>query len=898
MKNKYAVLFACIFLFSSILLAQENESIWTKVSKNKITQTVLQRSVEPTQASYYKMNISELTAQLANAPIRGVSSGISNTIIQLPSGDGTLQLYRIKEAPIFEPELQAHYSNIRSYVGTAVSNKNLVVRFSVTPHGFHAMFLNSENGTIYIDPFTEDKSTFVVYARKELPVVDQDFLCEVESSMQDRSSENASRVFNDGNLRTFRLALACTGEYGVFHGGTVPLAEAAMAVTMTRVNGIFENDLSVTMQIVATNSNVVFVDPVTDPFTGNNNANVLINESQSVIDANILNANYDIGHTFSTGAGGLASLNAPCNTGLKARGVTGLSSPVGDVFDVDFVSHEIGHQFGANHTFNGDAGNCAGANRNDPTAVEPGSGSTIMAYAGICTPQNVQNNSDAYFHIVSLQEMWTNITNAGAGGANCAAQSATGNSSPTINALTSYSIPKSTPFVLKGNGSDPDGNGSLTFCWEQMDNEIVAIPPSSTETTGANFRSVMPSVATDRYMPALTTVITGNTASTWEVVPDVARDLNFNLTVRDNDVSGGRYATSSMTVSTIDIIPFKVTAPMASVVWGVGTTKTITWDVGSSTGAPINVANVNIKLSTDGGLTYPITILSNTPNDGTQNITIPNNLSTTCRIMVESVGNIFYNINPVDFTIDTVDGETNYCPSTFAFDPSEFVSNVTFNTIDNTSGNAASNGYEDFTAVSTDVEINTTHQLDVTINTAGNFTDYCEVYIDWNKDYIFDPITEYYDLGSVTNVSAGVLSANITVPAGANIGTTRMRVTIQDLPNPGPCFNDHGSGYGETEDYTLNVTNILSINDNKFKHFSLYPNPSNGNFTLTFKTESTEKIQLKLFDVLGRTLTRQIFNPNNILFNEQLQFSNLSKGTYFLRITQGQTSTSKQLTIK
>ncbi|MCF6279506.1 MAG: M12 family metallo-peptidase [Flavobacteriaceae bacterium] len=877
------------------MLSQNENLIWTKTSKEKISQEKLIRKSELVEAVFYNLDIESLKLQLAKAPSRLKFLGTSNTIVSFPQNDGILKQYRIKEASILAPELQSQFPEIRSYVGVSMDLKSSI-RFSVASDGLHIMYFNTDKGTQFLDPYTKDLSKYVVYVKKDLLQIEQGFICEVEDSfMTDKNlnTDNAERL-NDGNLRTFRLALACTGEYAAFHGGTTAGALAAMNTTMTRVNGVFENELSLTMTLVD-NTSIIFLDGASDPYT-NNSGSAMLGQNQTTCDTNIGSANYDIGHVFSTGGGGVAYLNSPC-TSFKAGGVTGLSSPTGEPFNIDFVAHEMGHQYGANHTFNSAAGSCGGGNRNNPTAYEPGSGSTIMAYAGICTPDNVQNNSDAYFHVASLNEMWTNISTGASSG--CASTSPTGNNSPTISALTSYNIPKSTSFVLKGNGNDVDGNGTLTYCWEQFDNAINPAPLLSTSAVGPTFRSVTPSNSPDRYMPALATVIAGSTASAWEVVPSVARTMNFELTVRDNDSNGGRFTSESMTVTTEDVAPFIVTFPNAVVDWAVGSSHDVTWDIGSTTNGTINCQNVNIKLSTDGGLTYPITLVGNTPNDGSQSITVPNNIGTTNRIMVEAVGNIFYDISNNDFIISVVGGSTNYCPSTYTNVGSEYILNVSFATINNASGDAITDGYEDFTGVpAANIDANSTYLLEVTIDTEGNFQDHCNVYIDWNQDFAFDQATEFYDLGDITNVNSGILSMDITVPATAINGNTRMRVNIEANEDGGACDVNHVTEWGETEDYTVNISGGLSVGKESFEEFKLYPNPSEGTVNISLLLDSSENVIIDLFDLLGRTIKTTVFENNNLSFNEQLQYGNLAKGVYLIKIKQGNKTTSKQLIIK
>ena len=270
-----------------------------------------------------------------------------------------------------------------------------------------------------------------------------------------------------------------------------------------------------------------------------------------------------------------------------------------------------------------------------------------MGYAGICVP-NVQSNSDDYFHTVSIVEMWNVLQNTGT----CAVTTNTGNSAPTANAGPDVSIPRSTPFVLRGTATDVDGLSSLTYNWEQIDHETGAMPPSTTNAQGPMFRSLPSKSVPERYMPDLSTVVAGNISSTWEVVPSVARDMEFAFTVRDNHPGGGNSARDDKVVTVVDVIPFVVSSQATSETYTVGDLQTVTWEKGSTHIPPINCQLINIKLSTDGGLTFPVTIISNTPNDGAQEITIPDYPTTTARIMVEAVDHIFYNVNTTNFSIE------------------------------------------------------------------------------------------------------------------------------------------------------------------------------------------------------------------------------------------------------
>lgn len=662
MKQFYSKLklFVLMLLFFSVSsFAQNNKSLWTTITKENAERgQLLFRKSQPLKAKYYQLNVEELKSLLSNAPDRNTFSGKSNLIISFPNDKGVFEEYRIKEASIMHPELQEKHPEIRSYVGQGITSPSSIIRFSVTPKGLHTMTLSSEQGTQFIDPFSKETNTYIVYGKKDLPGLETPFECGFDdSSVSDKNSDfdvEAARNANDGTMRTFRLAIASTIEYSDYHvqeaglgAGTVAQKKAAvlaaMNVTMTRVNGIYERDFSITMVFVPNNENAIFIN--SDSFD-NNNAGTLINQSQTVIDANIGFSNYDIGHTFSTGGGGLAQLYSPC-TGSKARGITGSAAPVGDPYDVDYVAHEMGHQYGAPHTFNGNEGNCNG-NGIASNAYEPGSGTTIMAYAGICGSQNVQSNSDAYFHQKSLQEIWANVYS---GNSTCGAQTSTGNTVPTAEAGGNYIIPRSTPYMLTGSSTDTGGTSSHTYTWEQYDLGTAGVPTETT-TTGPLVRSFEGTTHPTRYIPRLQDLLISNGSTAWEKLSSVNRSLNFQLTVRDNDANGGQTATDDMTATvTTTAGPFRVTSQTAVTTWSPGNTETITWDVAGTDTGSVNTPNVDILLSTDGGLTFPTVLATAVPNDGSHDIIVPASNADNCRVMVKGNGNIFFNINTSKFTI-------------------------------------------------------------------------------------------------------------------------------------------------------------------------------------------------------------------------------------------------------
>jgi subtilisin-like proprotein convertase family protein len=630
-----------VFLLLLCSYALHAQSLWTTTPENNIP-AYGERRIKPQHYLTVKLNLDALTPVLSAAPERFSSNAAeSNTYLSVPMPDGSTQNFRLLESPVMAPELQSRYPEIRCYTGYGVDNPAASLKCDLTPWGFHGMVMIPGQSPVFIDPYQQgNRDYYVVYYKKDYVAGKNDhFLpCETPDNGMVEIKEGFNAEAGDCKLRKYRLALACTGEYALFHGNTKLLVMGAMNTSMNRVNGVYEREITVTMQLVPKNDTLIFLNSSTDPYT-NNNGSTMLGQNVTTCNNRIGSANYDIGHVFSTGGGGIAGLGVVCSSS-KAQGVTGSDSPIGDPFDIDYVVHEMGHQFGAEHTQNNDC------NRVPGSAVEPGSGSTIMGYAGICAP-NVQLHSDDYFHALNLQQIGTFLLGAGN---TCAVKINTGNNSPTVNGGADYVIPKSTTFALTATGSDPDGD-ALTYCWEQMDPEFATMPPVSTSTTGPLFRTFKGVASPTRYFPNLTDIL-NNANPTWEKLPSVARNMKFRVTVRDNKAGGGCTSEDNVVVTVAGTAgPFLVTAPNTAVTWYVGETKTITWSVNGTNAAPVNCANVRILLSTDGGLTFPTVLAASVPNNGTANITVPNQVSNTCRVKVESIGNIFFDISNQNFII-------------------------------------------------------------------------------------------------------------------------------------------------------------------------------------------------------------------------------------------------------
>ena len=647
MTNLRYVFAISMFFMSFSLLGQSN--YWTISSTTENPDNVKLRDLKADTYTIVALKENTFINVLKDNVYSIQDKSSVPTRIDLPSSNGEFIEFEVYESPVFSPELSQKYPEIKSYVGYNKS-KGVKAHFSVSPNGIKSMLLHENGETVFMEKNKKNGLNYIVYNRSE-NANPAGVVCSTQETKEERLSKTFSiRGTNDQLLRKYRIAISASGEYTTFHGGTVTGALSAINATMTRINAIFERDLGIQMEVIATTDNVIFTDAATDPYTTS-----LTTELQTTLTNQIGEANYDIGHLFHLAPdnGNAGCIGCVCEDGRKGRGFSATRTPTGDAFDIDYVAHEIGHQFGANHTWSFESEG-TGVN------VEPASGTTIMGYAGITGRNNVQLNSDAYFHYISILQINNFIETT-----SCDVEIPLSNTPPVVNAGADYTIPKLTAFVLTGEASDSDVSDVLSYNWEQIDNGQVTYSSfGPVNTDGANFRSLPPTSNRTRYFPKLSRVIAGELTEAnpelnddWESVSGVGRVMNFAFTARDNALNGGQTDTDRMQLVVAgNAGPFSVTSQSTSIVRSGGDVITVNWDVANTDLPPVNTQAVDILLSEDGGLTFPHVLAQGVPNDGTHPVILPGGISTSsARLMVKPVDNVFYAVNSSDFSIQETD---------------------------------------------------------------------------------------------------------------------------------------------------------------------------------------------------------------------------------------------------
>jgi hypothetical protein len=668
MRKIYSV--ACLLLIALMgtVSVYAQQEYWSSRSESSVVSTdkAVARQSFPREFKLFALNIEPLRRELFS--IVGDQAAKNSTIITIPNANGQFEQFEVFEASNFEPALQAMFPEIRAYSGRGITDRAATLKLSISPQGIQTMVFRTEKQNEFIEAYSQDHTVYAVFnssrEKGKLP-----WTCTTEDQQINAGLNNLISnerlASNTGELKTIRLAQSCNGEYanwfGAFNSGQVAIVLAAYNGTLTRCNGCYEKDLALHLNLIPSTVNVIYYDPLTDPYTTMGNWN---NQLQATLTANIGEANYDIGHMFgaSGGGGNAGCIGCVCVDGQKGRGITSPADgiPMGDNFDIDYVAHEVGHQLGGNHTF---SHGLEGTGQNK----EVGAGITIMGYAGI-TPYDPAPHSIDIFHETSIQQIQVNLaTKSCPITTNITATNAT----PVITPLTSYTIPMSTPFALTGNATDANPGDVLTYCFEQNDNSPVSganSVASPTKVAGPNWLSFPPTTNPTRLMPRLSTILAGlNVTPTLggdpicnvEALSSVDRTLNFRLTVRDNSpyvstppVKVGQTAFADMSITvTTTAGPFAVTSPNTAVTFAAGVPQTITWDVNGTNTGLINTANVKISLSTDGGITFPTVLAASTANDGSESVIMPCVTTTTARVKIEAIGNIYFDISNSNFNI-------------------------------------------------------------------------------------------------------------------------------------------------------------------------------------------------------------------------------------------------------
>ncbi len=659
------------FLLALITVSgfSQTDKFWSANTENRSnipTDKAVARLTYPKDFRLFNLNINPLRQELFSVVDKRSANHFA--VISIPNADGNFEKFEVYESSNFEPALQAKFPEIRAFSGRGITDKSATIKLSISPQGIQTMVFRTGNANEFIEPYSNDHKIYSVYRshrdKGKLP-----WTCSTEEQQYSNDLKleipvSSATGGSTGQLKTMRLAQSCNGEYANWFGATssaqVDLVLAAFNATLTRCNGCYEKDLALHLNLIANTTAVIYYNPATDPYTTLSNWN---NQLQTALNANIGDANYDIGHMFgaSGGGGNAGCIGCVCVNGSKGKGITSPADgiPMGDNFDIDYVAHEVGHQLGGNHTF---SMSLEGTGQNK----EIGSGITIMGYAGI-TSQDVAPHSIDIFHETTIAQIQANLaTKTCPVSTNISANNAT----PVIAAVSNYTIPISTAFALTGSATDANAGDVLTYCWEQNDNSTTSgtgSVASPTKTTGPNWLSFSPTVSGTRTFPKLSTILAGlnvtpplpggDAGANIEALSSVSRALNFRLTVRDNcpyipDVQIGQTAFTDMTVAVTNTSgPFAVTAPNTTVTWDAGSTATVTWSVNGTNAGSVNCASVNILLSTDGGNTFTEVLAAATANDGSEVITVPSSLSATCRVKVEAAGNIFFDISNTNFTI-------------------------------------------------------------------------------------------------------------------------------------------------------------------------------------------------------------------------------------------------------
>ncbi|MDO6759966.1 zinc-dependent metalloprotease family protein [Tamlana sp. 2_MG-2023] len=898
MKTKlHYVLTTAMLLFAFSALSQTN--FFSKVNDSKSLQKRTKGKVDG-KGVYYQFDYEALSETLSSVSKQSRSSKSATLILSFPSKNGVLERFEVSESSVLHPDLQAKYPEIKSFVAKSLDNPSVHMRFSLSPYnGLSAMVLGREKTLVY-QPVKDRPDEILVTSKSN---VTENVFLECASLNADLGKTLKSvdiKDADDGKHRKYRVAISVTGEYAQANGGTLASVNGAINATLTNINAVFEKDFNVSLELISTNDAVIYLNASTDPYTTLSNYN---QQLATTLDNVVLEANYDIGHLFGgindangNGTGDAGCLGCVCNNGgsyagktHKGAGFSTSATPHGVNFDINYVAHEMGHQFGATHTWSHDG------NEGFNSQMEPGSGSTILGYAGITGSYNLQLNSDPYFHAISIEQVTTFVKST-----TCATVTDTGNTTPIVDAGDDLILPIGTAFKLEGTSTDSDGD-VITYSWEQFDeNDASTIYPNPDDSNSNSvlFRSFLPTENNIRYFPNLSDLRFGLNSMQWEKVPNVGRTADFRLTVRDNKLGGGSNNHDDVHV-TFDSSygPFEVTSQnKEGISWVSGTTETITWRV-NSTNNLSGASHVDILLSTDGGMNYSEVLASNVPNDGSYTLVVPETPAPYCRIMVVPTDNYFFSINTYDFSINyTVDTTCNQYTSS---------SNLGLVITDN--GKAFTQSHTinvGASATITDINIgvNISHDYIGDLEFAVVSPQGTEVKLKYHEDCsdevnilgLYDDDAETYNCSdSASGLAYQPLNELLSQFDGENIaGDWTIRLGDFDAGDQG-TLNSWFIEICDTTETSLDNPD----NPNKDENLVVFPNPSEGDFILKMYNPSNNDIHISILDLNNRLIYEDTkVGLTNL--EETLSLRQAQSGMYILYVTNGVKTFTKKIIIR
>lgn len=884
---------------SAVILPMLSFAQWSKVT-NATGKKVKEEFSNLKEKHLFSLDKDLMKSKLQNAPQR--FSGERGVEVLMPNEKSELQKFQVWEYSNFTPEAQAKFSSIKSYVGIGITDPTAYLRFTVSDLGLSSTILKS-GGSSFIEPYSVGNDVYASYESTSRLLDEKDaFICSTMDEIIHSDAEGvSSNKSNNKVFKTFRLAMSAQAEYSQFHiqrAGATEATDAekkavvlaAINNTVTRINALYEKDLAVHFNLIDILP-IIYLDASTDPYTTSFNSQV-----QSTLTSVIGAANYDIGHLLAYAGpnGNAGCIGCICTNGTKGSAFTSHYIPVSDIFDIDYVAHEMGHQVGANHTHTYSGSEGSGVQ------VELGSGNTIMGYTGITGAYDTQFNSNDFFTYRNILQIQNNLANKA-----CAVNTPITNTPPVVNAGPDVTIPISTPFVLKGNVTDAENDG-MTYVWEQNNPATASAQfmsgsyASPTKTGGPNFKMFPPKSEPVRYFPEFGKVLAGVNATRWEALSSVARTLNFTLTARDNSAAGNQTNTDEVILTVSAAAgPFVVTAPAFGESLTSNNTYSVKWNVANTNAAPVNTSLVNIKLSTDGGKTFT-TLLANTANDGEESVTIPaGSQAANAYIMIEAVDNVYFAMSP-SFVIDySVNGEVckTYNYTGPAVDINDGSSEPGGGPISSPQImvpiDVQDSGVITKIRVKPTVEHPRTSQIVVGIQGPLGQSAWL-----WNRKCTSVGINATFSDEGSAYVCASPISGTVKPDESLAIFKGNETKGVWNLFASDNIKNLTGRVTTWSLDLCTRDAQSLAVNESAFNsnNIKVYPNPSTGNFFIKSK-DLGGNAKVAIYDMNGRVVHTSGFN---VLSGESTnEFNvNLTKGVYLLKVTSPKANYTQKLIIK